>query len=106
HDLLYQTRLSGVDPDWTPPSDSRSVHYLSLAPGNYNLAIRAVSPEGLTSRPAQARFQIAPPVWQRWWFLLAMAAAGVSLLSFWHRSRLERHLAIERVRSRIATDLH
>ena len=106
HDLLYQTQLSGVDEDWTPPSDSRSVHYLSLAPGNYNLAIRAVSPEGLTSPPARVRFQIAPPVWQRWWFLLAVAAAGVSLIAVWHRSRLERHLAIERVRSRIATDLH
>ena len=32
HDLLYQTRLSGLDRDWTPPSSSRSVHYLSLAP--------------------------------------------------------------------------
>jgi signal transduction histidine kinase len=28
------------------------------------------------------------------------------LLFFWHRSQLERRLAIERVRSRIATDLH
>ena len=33
HDLLYQTRLSGVEPDWTPASASRSVDYLSLAPG-------------------------------------------------------------------------
>lgn len=107
HDLLYQTRLSGIDRDWTPPSPSRSVHYLSLAPGSYELTIRAVSPEGsLSARPARVRFHIAPPVWQRWWFLLAAAAAGVSLISFWHRSRLERHLAIERVRSRIATDLH
>lgn len=106
HDLLYQTQLSGVDRDWTPPSAARIVHYLSLAPGTYNLAIRGVSPEGLTSPPARVRFQIAPPVWQRWWFLLAVASAGVSLVSFWHRARLERHLAIERVRSRIATDLH
>ncbi|MBI3695798.1 MAG: hypothetical protein HY238_13285 [Acidobacteria bacterium] len=107
HDLLYQTRLSGVDQDWTPPSASRSVHYLSLAAGSYELAIRAVTPEGsVSSRPARVRFQIVPPVWQRWWFLLAVAAAGGSLIAFWHRSRLERHLAIERVRSRIATDLH
>src|SRR6185503_18097471 len=59
HDLLYQTRLSGVDPEWTRPSSSRSVHYLSLAPGSYELSIRAVSPEGASSsRLAKVRFRI------------------------------------------------
>src|SRR5262249_8883761 len=60
HDLLYQPRLSGIDADWTPPSAERSVHYLSLAPGRYELQIRAVAPDGgSSSRPARVRFSIA-----------------------------------------------
>jgi signal transduction histidine kinase/streptogramin lyase len=107
HDLLYQTLLYGVDSEWTPPSASRSVHYLALASGSYKLAIRAVSPDGgVSPNPAWVRFRIAEPVWQRWWFLSAFGSAVAGLLFFWHRSQLERRLAIERVRSRIATDLH
>ncbi|MBI1786278.1 MAG: hypothetical protein HYR60_01850 [Acidobacteria bacterium] len=107
HDLLYQTRLSGVDRDWTPPSPSRGVHYLSLAPGGYDLLIRAIAPEGsMSPQPARVRFRIAAPVWQRWWFLLSVAAAAAALAYGAHRTILQRRLAVERTRARIATDLH
>jgi signal transduction histidine kinase/ligand-binding sensor domain-containing protein len=107
HDLSYQTRLSSVDHEWTPPSSSRSVHYLSLAPGSYELAIRAVTPEGSSSSsPAMVRFRIAPPLWQRRWFI-ALAALCVCALAFVvHRSRVRHAIAVERVRSQIAADLH
>jgi signal transduction histidine kinase/ligand-binding sensor domain-containing protein len=107
HDLLYQTRLSGVVPDWTALSASRDVHYISLAPGSYELEIRAVSHEGSASaRPARVRFRIAPPVWQRWWFLgLAGLTAAAAAYAF-HRSRVARILELAEVRTRIATDLH
>jgi len=107
HDLLYQTRLSGVDPDWTPPSSSRSVHYLSLAPGDYELSIRAVTAEdALSSRPARVRFRIASPVWQRWWFLFCGTAALAAIVYAAHRYHLAHAVALERVRTRIASDLH
>jgi hypothetical protein len=107
HDLLYQTRLSGVDPEWTPPSSSRGVHYLSLAPGSYELSIRAVSPEGSSSsHPAMVRFRIAPPLWQRWWFLgLATLAVAAAAYTF-YRYRVARILEVAEMRTRIATDLH
>ena len=107
HDLRYQTRLSGVDRDWTPPSGSRSLHYLSLAPGRYELLIRAVAPDRrLSSRPARVRFRIAAPVWQRWWFVLLSAAAGAGLAYAVRRYRVAQAVALERIRTRIASDLH
>jgi signal transduction histidine kinase/ligand-binding sensor domain-containing protein len=107
HDLLYQTRLSGLDRDWTPPTSSRSVHYLSLAPGSYELTIRAVTPDGRASAtPARVRFRIAAPVWQRWWFLLLGAASIAGIAYAAHRYRLAHALAVERVRTRLAADLH
>lgn len=107
HDLLYQTRLSGVNRDWTPPTSSRSVHYLSLAPGSYELAIRALTRDGQSSAvPARVRFQIAAPFWQRWWFLLLAVVSIGSIAYAAHRYRLANALAVERVRTRLAADLH
>jgi ligand-binding sensor domain-containing protein/signal transduction histidine kinase len=107
HDLLYQTRLSGIDRDWSPPSSARRVHYLSLAPGGYELAIRAVTPDGTFSTvPARVRFRIAAPVWERWWFLLLSSGALTGIFYAIHGYRLRHAVAIERVRTRLAADLH
>ena len=107
HDLRYQTRLSGVDAGWSALSGTRSVDYLSLAPGSYELLIRATSPEGiLSSSPARVRFRIASPIWQRWWFLLLCLTAAVAITYAAHRIRVTQLLAQERLRTRIATDLH
>jgi two-component sensor histidine kinase len=107
HDLLYQTRLSGVDRDWTAPSSSRGVHYLSLAPGIYELAIRAVNSEGsLSSHPARVRFRVATPVWERWWFRWSALLVVATIAYLAYRIRVGRLLEMERLQMRIATDLH
>ena len=103
----YQVRLSGVDPDWGPASDNRTALYLNLAAGLYRFEARAVGDDGLVSaRPAIVTFTIPPPIWQRLWFQAAIAflVAGAGYLAY--RSRVNRLLALERVRARIATDLH
>ena len=45
-------------------------------------------------------------MWQRWWFL-TLAALVIAAGAHWlYRTRVARLLALERVRTRIATDLH
>src|SRR5262249_8516192 len=55
-------------------------------------------------------FQLAAPLWQRAWFLaaLALALAGTLGGTLWGtlRLRAQRRLALERIRTQIATDLH
>ncbi|MBI2837168.1 MAG: hypothetical protein HYX75_02565 [Acidobacteria bacterium] len=105
--MRYQYRLEGLDTDWCQAADSRAVDYAELGPGSYGFTVRSVSSSGLASdRPASASFIILRPVWQRWWFLVL---AGVTLTASayaFHRLRVQRLLAIEQVRTRIATDLH
>jgi hypothetical protein len=103
----YQYMLEGADAAWTPPTELRTVNYASLPPGPYRFLVRAVDPSGTPSAmPATASFTILPPYWQSWWFrLLALLACG-SLLYGAHRYNLNRLLELERVRTRIATDLH
>jgi signal transduction histidine kinase/ligand-binding sensor domain-containing protein len=123
--LRYQYKLDGGGGDWSVPGPLRSVNYANLAPGSYQFAVRAVTTDGVSSpSPATVSFTILPPVWRRWWFiaLMALAAAAASGLvararyeriaavregeNRLHRSREERLAELERVRKRIATDLH
>jgi signal transduction histidine kinase len=49
---------------------------------------------------------VLPPLWRRWWALLAYTAVAAGAALAFHRQRVERALAVERVRARIAADLH
>ncbi|HEX8776424.1 MAG TPA: two-component regulator propeller domain-containing protein [Pyrinomonadaceae bacterium] len=104
--LRYQYMLEGVDHTWSAPTDQRTVT-ASLAPGHYLFRVRAVSADGLTTaRPATVSFTILTPVWRRWWFVMLCAlVAGVIAYAI-YRYRVRRAIELERVRTRIATDLH
>jgi ligand-binding sensor domain-containing protein/signal transduction histidine kinase len=103
----YQYRLEGADTDWSAPTATRTIFYSNLAPGRYRFTARAIDADDQVSAvPAAVSFQVLPPIWQRWWFLtagfLALAAGAQAL----HSHRVRRLLELERVRTRIATDLH
>ena len=105
--LRYQYFLEGADKDWSAPTIERTVNYAQLAPGKYRFLVRALNADGVASqKPAEIAFTIHPPIWQRWWFigLVVMSLAGIAYAMF--RYRLTQLLKVERVRSRIATDLH
>lgn len=105
--LRYQFRLEGADADWGPPTEQRTTYYPRLAPGRYRFQVRAVSSSGLSSaEPAVVAFTVLPPVWRRAWFLTLAGALAILAAYALHRYRLARVLEIERVRRRIATDLH
>jgi signal transduction histidine kinase len=84
-----------------------SVNFASLPSGLFRFQVRAVDSEGQSS-PTPAGFSafIQAPWWRRWWFLTAMTvllATGVAAL---YNYRVRQLLAMERLRTRIATDLH
>src|ERR1017187_8813697 len=105
--LRYQYWLEGADADWSRPSENQTVHYANLAPGRYRFAVRSVTESGqISTGQATLTFQVLPVLWRRGWFLgmvmLAIVGGAVSL----HRYRLNHVLALERVRTRLAADLH
>jgi two-component sensor histidine kinase len=105
--LRYQYRLEGPDADWSPPSKNRSVTYARLAPGNYRFAARAVTEAGIVSSlPAEFEFRILQPVWRRAWFLFIVIFAILTAIYGAFRYRIARLIELERIRMRIATDLH
>lgn len=105
--LSYRYQLEGHDQGWSPPSKQREVHFANLGSGSYRFLVKAVDQRGVESEtPAVLQLQILPPFWQRWWFL-GLVASGLALVLYGlHRYRMRQLIAIERVRTRIATDLH
>jgi signal transduction histidine kinase len=105
--LRYQYKLEQADRDWSALTDQRTVNYANLAPGRYRFLVRAVNSDGVaSSHLATVAFTILRPLWQRWWFLVGLML-GSGLLGYaFYRYRIARLLEIERVRTRIAADLH
>ena len=101
-----QHRLAGADGDWQPATLDRAVTFASLAPGRYAFEVRAADVDAGLAAPAVVRFTIVPPLWQRAWVqaLAGFALAGVVWIA--HRRRVAQLVALERIRTRIATDLH
>jgi two-component sensor histidine kinase len=105
--LRYQFILEGADQDWSSPTNLRVINYANLRPGSYRFRVRAVNADGLTSaEPAFIAFTIIPPVWQRWWFVGLMGLLIVATAHLIYRYHTRRLIELERVRTRIATDLH
>jgi ligand-binding sensor domain-containing protein/signal transduction histidine kinase len=105
--LHYQYKLEGANADWGSPTEQRTVNYASLAPGHYRFLVRAITSEGTVSAaPAAVSFTILPHIWQRWWFLTLVALTMILMIYFAYRYRLRRLIELERVRTRIASDLH
>jgi ligand-binding sensor domain-containing protein/signal transduction histidine kinase len=105
--LRYEYRLVGVDAGWSQPVEHRSVNYASLPAGRFRFEVRSVTADGQLG-PTLSGFDLSvqAPLWRQWWFLaLAVTLAAAGARAFFNY-RVRQLLAMERLRTRIATDLH
>ncbi len=103
----YQYKLAGAGSDWSESTALASVSLANLSPGKYRFLVRAINADGLVSvQPASLSFTILRPIWQRWWFLTMVALLLIGIAYSLYRYRVAQLLKVERVRTRIATDLH
>lgn len=102
--LKYEYRFRGED--WTATTE-RTLNFANLTAGDYLLQVRAQTADGIYSpTSASLSFRIAAPLWQRWWFLFGMLILIAGIVYLIYKYRLQRVLELEKVRTRIATDLH
>ncbi len=105
--VQYRYTLEGFDSTWSAMTDRRYVHYTHLPPGEYRFKVAARNGDGVWSAaPATFRFTVDAPLWAQGWFVVSAAMVVATLLWLVHRYRLQQALAFERVRLRIAADLH
>ena len=100
--------LDGHDDRWIQTDAAhRLATFTRVVPGEYTFRLRAANKDGVWSEePISLGVIITPPFWKTWWFRLMVLAAVLGLLALFHRLRLGRLIAIERLRTQIASDLH
>lgn len=103
----YRYRFEGLAPDWIE-SDDHTVTYATPPPGRYVFRVQtAAGSAGEWSEPGTAlNFQVVPPFWGTSWFRVLLALLLLATLWLLHHLRLQRAVATERLRLRIARDLH
>jgi signal transduction histidine kinase/ligand-binding sensor domain-containing protein len=105
--LRYQYRLSGVDAKWSQPSPQTSVNYANLPAGKRAFEVRAVADDGsVGAAVAAVSLDLDAPLWRRPWFALSFALLASAIVYWLYNYRVHHLLAMERMRTRIATDLH
>jgi len=103
----YAYKLERLDKDWVLPQNRGFGVYTDVDPGEYALRIRGSNNDGIWNDAGLSiPLIITPPFWATWWFRGLMAAVLVGLLAAAYNYRVTNLLKIERMRLRIASDLH
>lgn len=105
HKVNYRYRLDGTESDWIY-TDYPNVQFANLPNNDYTFEVQAGNEWGAWSESASLTFSILPPYWATWWFRLLIFIALAGIVSILIYLRFRSLLAIERVRSKIAADLH
>ncbi len=105
--VAFRYQLEGLDQDWSEVTDSRSARYPEVAPGDYRFRVVARNNDGVWNETgASVALVVAPFWWATPWFRFGLVAAVVLALGGLYRLRRARQREIERLRTRIASDLH
>ena len=103
----YAYRLEGVDDDWVQAGTRRYANYTHIDHGTYVFRVKGSNNDGVWNEVgASVSLVITPPFWQTWWFRTLAVLATIGLLALIYNYRVNKLLELERVRVRIARDLH
>ena len=104
--LTYFYRLRGLDSKWREADNQMSAVYTLLPSGEYTFEVRCENQDGVSSPVTSFSFEINPPFWKTWWFIILVITSVALLLYFLHRLRIKRIVALAELRNRVARDLH
>ena len=105
--VSYAYRLTGFDQEWNRVGNRRTAIYTNIPPGDYQFEVKARIGQGTYNREtATLPVTVIPAFYETVWF---RAAAGFGiLLALWggYTYRINNLKRLERLRVRIANDLH
>ena len=103
----YYVWLEGLEDDWSYIGSIPTVRYHKLPSGNYTLHVKGADSKGNWSETELVvPIHVKPFFYMTWWFITCCILLLGSLVFAFTRYRLQRLLEMERMRTRIAGDLH
>lgn len=107
-DNQYSYMLEGLDEDWKyVDARYRIANYTNLPPGEYIFKVRGANQDGVWNpKESIIYITIRPPFWKTWWFLGFLILALGTGLYYLGSIRTRNELAIEKLKTKLAADLH
>ena len=104
--VLFKYKLEGYDKAWILSGTNREARYTNLPPGEYRFCVSVSNRGRWLNEVNSARIVIRPFFYKTiWFFLLVLVFLGIIITGVF-RYRVSQLLKLERLRTRIATDLH
>jgi len=99
--------MEGLDKDWLIKNTSQNMAvYSYLPPGDYTFKLRAENGEGVYSKITELKITVHPPFWQTWWFFCLLGLGVIAIVYWLDKQRINRIVALQKVRADIADNLH
>ncbi|HMP91710.1 MAG TPA: triple tyrosine motif-containing protein, partial [Phnomibacter sp.] len=105
--FTYYYKLEGADKDWVKANADQSAQYRLLPAGKYVFKVKVENLDGISNETITSiNIYVKPHFWQTGWFISFLLMV-VGMVAFaMHRLRLNKILAVEKIRGRVSRDLH
>ena len=103
----FKAWLEGYEKNWIYLGTTPNIRYSKLPPGKYTLHLNGADPNGNWSpNPISINIRVQPIFYRTWWFicLAIIVISGITYLIV--RFRLGQKLKVERLRTKLSSDLH
>ena len=107
-DNHYAYKLVGLEKDWQyVDANLRIASYTNLAPGQYTFIVKGSNSDRIWNpKGTTVLITILPPFWKTWWFISLCILIGGAIIYYFSTMRIKNLLAIERLKTKLAADLH
>ncbi|MBK9097263.1 MAG: hypothetical protein IPM14_03905 [bacterium] len=104
----YSYFLEGFQKSWISTDGSnRTAIYTNLPAGEFTFMVKGTNADGIWNEDvASIKIIINPPFYQTWWFVTLIIMAVAFLIYYLGTIRIKSQLEIERLKLKIASDLH
>jgi len=103
----YMYMLEGLDEHFSIENTTNEATYTNLDPGTYKFLVKASNNDGVWNPiPAALNITITAPFWKTVWFKILVGVFILSIIGFLIWFKISHLLQIERLRLKIARDLH
>ncbi|MCB0688447.1 MAG: hypothetical protein KDC53_18035, partial [Saprospiraceae bacterium] len=103
----YQYKLEGQDIDWNWIGTQNEIRFNNLPAGNYTLLIKGADRNlNVSSQVFRLPIKVNQYFYKKAWFIALCISFVLLAIYLFHRVRLRQAIEMERLRTKISSDLH
>jgi signal transduction histidine kinase len=105
--IVYRYQMEGFDKGYIFSANTYEATYTNLDPGEYRFIVQASFKNGVWGKKVRSLLVIVVPPWYKtWWFYTLAVSSTISFTYLVYRERLLQLARLNKLRNRIARDLH